>query len=87
MEKTFDKNGNLDSYNVGGALVHKHIHYPGEWRITIRKLDIFNANIGCKDTATEKEVFIAVSKFITTRKADLLLIIAEIENAIRDYNE
>ena len=55
MEKTTSK-GQHDGYKIGeDILIHKHIHCPGDWVLTIRSLKIFSVSL-CSQDCTEKEI-------------------------------
>jgi len=55
MKKTFRKDVHV-GYEIGKDIsVHNHIHNPGRWMVTIRKLDIIGVELCSKD-CSEQEI-------------------------------
>ena len=54
MKKTF-KNSEHTGYELGDILVHKHIHDPESWYLTIRTISIIGIRL-CDIKCTEPEI-------------------------------
>lgn len=80
MEKTIRK-GKHDGYKIGeDVLIHKHIHYPGEWVLTIRSLKIFGVSL-CSQDCTEEEI----ARYVMTKVAPIENEVERIVNLIHPH--